>query len=305
LLTQSASASANNRTFGDNANLGSTPMDRDTYRKQSLDTWGEMAVGWEDRREWLMGMTEPVSDCLLDKLDPQAGQTILEIAAGTGDLGFRVAQRVGAQGRVISTDFAPEMVDVAQRQGEARGLTNVEYRVLDAECMDLGDDIVDGVVCRFGYMLMADPAAALSETRRVLRDGGRLAFAVFTTSEANPWAAVPGMTLVQLGHMPAPEPGSPGIFALAEPGRIHELVKGAGFGDPGLEQVTLEFPYRDFDDFWDFLVRVAGVPAQVIKWLPDGEQTATRAAMVQNAEPYRNEDGSYTFAASAWCVVAR
>ena len=98
---------------------------------------------------------------------------------------------------MISTDFAPEMVDVARRYGEARGLENVEYRVLDAERMDLDDDSVDGVVCRWGYMLMADPAAALKETRRVLRGGGPLAFAVWRTPDRNPWAAVPGMTLVQ------------------------------------------------------------------------------------------------------------
>jgi SAM-dependent methyltransferase len=279
-------------------------MDRDTYRKQSQLTWGEMASGWEDRREWLMNMTQPVSEWLLDKLDPQADQTVLEIAAGTGDLGFRVADRVG-QGRVISTDFAPEMVDVAQRQGEARGLTNVEYRVLDAERMNLADGTVDGVVCRFAYMLMADPAAALLETRRVLRRGGRLAFAVWTTPENNPWATVPGMTLIQRGHMPAPEPGEPGIFALAEPRRIRELVTGAGFGDPELEEVSLDFPYRDFDDYWDFLVRLAGALAQVINPLPDDERAATRAAMRQNAEPYRNNDGSYTFPASSWCVLAR
>ena len=84
------------------------------------------------------------------------------------------------------------MVDVARRNGEARGLSNVEYRVLDAERMDLDDDSVDGVVCRWGYMLMADPAAALGETRRVLRDGGPLAFAVWMTPDRNPWAAVPG-----------------------------------------------------------------------------------------------------------------
>jgi SAM-dependent methyltransferase len=280
-------------------------MDRDTYRKQSLDTWGEMAPGWEDRREWLMAMTHPVSDWLLGKLDPQAGQTVLELAAGTGDLGFRVAELIGQLGRVVSTDFAPEMVKVARHQGEARGLTNVEYRVLDAESMDIDDDTVDGVVCRFAYMLMSDPAVALMETRRVLRSGGPLAFAVFTAPEDNPWGAVPGMTLVQRGHMPAPEPGTPGIFAMADPDRIRELVTDAGFGEPELQEVTLEFPFRDFDEFWDFLVRLAGVLAQVINALPEDERTATRAAVMANAEPYRNEDGSYTFPASAWCVLAR
>ena len=168
-----------------------TEIDLDAYREQSLETWGQMAPGWQDRRDWLMEITGRVNDWLAQKADPQPGQTILDIAAGTGDLGFHVAERVGPEGRVISTDFSPEMVDVARRFGEARGLTNVEYRVLDAESMDLDDDSVDGVVCRFGYMLMADPAAALKETRRVLRDGGPLAFAVWQDPRPQPLGGHP------------------------------------------------------------------------------------------------------------------
>jgi ubiquinone/menaquinone biosynthesis C-methylase UbiE len=280
-------------------------IDLDTYREQSLETWGQMAPGWQDRREWLMDITGRVNDWLVQKADPQPGQTILDIAAGTGDLGFHVAKRVGQEGRVISTDFAPEMVDVARRFGEARGLTNVEYRVLDAESMDLDEDSVDGAVCRWGYMLMADPAAALKETRRVLRDGGPLAFAVCRTPDRNPWAAVPGMTLVQRGHMPAPEPGAPGIFALGEPDRIRELVTAAGFGEPELEEIAFEFRYADFDDLWDALVRIAGPLARVVKALPDDEQQATRAAIEENVAPYRNAEGSYTAPAATWGVLVR
>ena len=206
---------------------------------------------------------------------------------------------------MISTDFAPEMVDVARRFGEARGLENVEYRVLDAERMDLDDDSVDGAVCRWGYMLMADPAAALKETRRVLRDGGPLAFAVWRTPDLNPWAAVPGMTLVQRGHMPAPEPGAPGIFALGEPDRIRELVTGAGFDEPELEEIAFEFRYADSDDLWDALVRLAGPLARAVKALPEDEVKATREAIMENIEPYRNADGSYTAPAATWGVLAR
>jgi SAM-dependent methyltransferase len=252
-----------------------------------------------------MDITGRVNDWLVEKTDPQPGQTILDIAAGPGDLGFQVAEGVGDEGRVISTDFAPEMVDLARRLGEGRGLTNVEYRVLDAESMDLDDDTVDGVVCRWGYMLMADPAAALKETRRVLRDGGPLAFAVWRTPDRNPWAAVPGMTLVQRGHMPPPQPGAPGIFALGEPGRIRELVSGADFGEPELEEIAFDFRYPDSDDLWDALVRLAGPLARVVNALPDDERQATRAAIMQNVAPYRNNDGSYTAPAATWGVLVR
>ncbi len=280
-------------------------IDRDAYREQSLETWGKMAPGWEERNEWMAAVTGRVNEWIVEKADLQPGQLVLDIAAGPGDLGFRAARQVGDGGRVISTDFAPEMVAAARRIGDGLGLTNVEYRVLDAERMDLDDDSVGAVVCRWGYMLMADPAAALSETRRVLRDGGPLAFAVWASPERNPWAALPAMTLVQRGHLPPPEPGAPGIFAMADPDRIRALVAGAGFGEPELEEIAFDFRYADFDDFWDVLIRIAGPLARAIEALSEEERQATREAIEESVAPFRQEDGSYATPALCWGVLVR
>ncbi len=280
-------------------------FDPNAYREQSRQTWGKMAPGWENRNEWMTNLAGSVNEWILERVDPQPGTTVLEIAAGPGDLGFRVAERIGDSGRVKSTDFAPEMIDVARRLGEDRGLSNVEYRVLDAERMDFEDDSVDAVVCRWGYMLMADPVAALGETRRVLREGAPLAFAVWAPPDRNPWAAIPGMTLVQRGHMPPPEPGAPGIFAMGDPDRVRELVTGAGFDDPELEEISFDFYYADEDELWDTLIRLAGPLAHAVEALPDDERQATRAAIVENMAPYRNEDGSYAAPAVSWGVLAR
>ena len=278
-------------------------MDLETYRETSLQTWDQMAPGWEDKREWLLEFTGRINDRLLDQAQPQPGQSILDVAAGTGDLGFAAAERVGADGKVLCTDFSPEMVEAARRNGERQGLSNVEYRVLDAERMDLDDDSFDGVLCRWGYMLMADPAAALSETRRVLRDGGTLAFAVWQTPDRNQWAAIPGMTLVQRGHMPPPEPGAPGIFAMGEADRVVELVTGAGFDKPQLEELTFEWRYSD-DDLWETITRLAGPLAAVIKGLPEEEQQQTRAAIEENLAQYR-QNGELVVPAACWGVTAR
>jgi len=168
--------------------------------------------------------------------------------------------------------------------------------------MDLADDGIDGVVCRWGYMVMAEPAAALRETRRVLRDGGTLTFAVWQTPDRNPWAAVPGMTLVQRGHMPAPEPGAPGIFALGLRERLVEVVVGAGFAEPRLEELAFEWRYSP-DDLWDTLTRIAGPLATVIEGLPEDEQRATRAAIEQGLADYRQGD-ELVVPAACWGVVA-
>jgi ubiquinone/menaquinone biosynthesis C-methylase UbiE len=193
---------------------------------------------------------------------------------------------------------------VAQRNGSARGLRNVDYRVLDAERMDLEDDSVDSIVCRWGYMLMADPAAALRESRRVLRSGGPLCFAVWRTPDANPWAALPAITLVQRGHVPPPQPGTPGMFALGERERTLELVRDAGFGEPVVEQISFDFHYADFDDYWDSIVRLAGPLARVIEALPDDERRDTREAIEGSVAAFRSNDGSYTSPASSWGVRA-
>ncbi len=278
-------------------------MDLQEYRETSLQTWDEMASGWEDRREWQLGITGPINEWIVDRVDPQPGQTILDVAAGTGDLGFAAAQRVGDEGGVICTDFAPEMIEAARRNGAARGLENVEYRVLDAENMDLADDSVDGVVSRWSYMLMADPGKALSETNRVLRDGGTLAFAVWQTPDRNLWAAIPGMTLVQRGHMPPPEPGAPGIFALGEADRLREVVTGAGFEDPQIEELTFEWRYAA-DDLWETITKLAGPLARVIKGLPADERAATRAAIEEGLAEFRDGD-ELAVPAACWGVVAR
>jgi SAM-dependent methyltransferase len=263
----------------------------DEYRRRSLDSWERFSGNWEDERDFIAEKTRPVRDRIVERLDPGAGKTILELAAGTGETGFAIAERIGDDGRLIMTDFAPGMLDAARRRGEQLGLSNVEYRVLDAERMDVQDDSVDGVECRFGYMLMADPAKALAETRRVLRDGGRTVFAVWAAPDKNLWAAIPGMTMVELGHMPPPEPGAPGIFAMADPARIGELVTGAGFGEPQIEQVVVDWAYSSPEEHWEKTLKLAAPIADAFRSLDDDRQREVRERVAERVAERLDREG--------------
>jgi SAM-dependent methyltransferase len=163
--------------------------------------------------------------------------------------------------------------------------------VLDAERMDLGDASVDGVLCRWGYMLMADPAAALAETRRVLRPGGKLVLSVWADPARNPWVAV-GRVLVERGHMPPPTPDQPGIFSMASTERIVELVTGAGFGPPEIEEVQVSWRFEDDDSYWRFLIELAGAVSMVLTGLSDAERKDVRQEAIARVASFRAADGS-------------
>jgi SAM-dependent methyltransferase len=263
-----------------------------------------MAPGWHARREEMWQRSHPVSEWMIRKLDPQPGDIVLELAAGLADTRFMAARLVGETGRVIVTDFAPEMVAAARRRAEEIGVKNAEFRVLDAERMDLKTESVDGVLSRWGYMLMIDPAAAFAETRRVLRPGGRLAFSVFGAPERNPWASLPGRVLVGQGYIPPPEPEAPGIFAMADPGCVRELVVEAGFAEPEIEEVSFRWTFADQDAYWRFLTEVAGAIGSVLRTLPPEVQAQVREQVNEAAEPFLSGKG-YDLPAVCLNVVTR
>lgn len=279
-------------------------METDKARTESQQTWEAVAPGWERRRDFVFETSRAVSERLVDGLDPQPGQTILELACGAGDTGFMAAERLGDSGKLISTDFSPRMIEAARRRAEERGIDNAEFRQLDAEQMDLESNSVDGVLCRFAYMLMIDQAAAFAETRRVLRDGGRLAFAVWGPPAENPWVVLPGMVLVGLGLMDLPDPEGPGgIFSLADPDVVRAKLSEAGFRDVTIEHIPTVFPYAGMDEGLEIMADVAGPMAAALKGKGPDVINQIKVAAEPLFEPYRVESG-YELPGLALAVVA-
>lgn len=256
-------------------------MDRADYKRASHAVWEAMAPGWDERHAYLEEVARPVTEKMLELLEPSPGDAILDLAAGTGVVGFSAAALVGPTGRVIVSDFAGAMVEVASRRAEELGLDNVECRVLDAERLDLPDGSVDGVLCRWGYMLMADVTAALRETLRVLRADGRVACAVFAGPEQNPWAALPSRVLQQRGHIPPPQAGAPGILALADRDRLRRIITEAGFAEPAIEEVVFGFRFTGVDEYWEFLNSAAGAIAMVLSRLGEDERERIRSEICE------------------------
>jgi ubiquinone/menaquinone biosynthesis C-methylase UbiE len=268
-------------------------IDPEEYRAESRDRWERSAEGWGEVSERWDRATRPVSDWLVQAIGPQPGQTVLELAAGPGDVGLLVAELLRPGGRLIATDGAGAMVTRIGERAAERGLTDVvETRPMEAEWIDLPAASVDAVVCRWGYMLLADPGAALRETRRVLRSGGRVALAAWDAPERNLWSSAVHAELVERELVPAPDPAAPGQFAWRERAVIGEHLEDAGFAEVVLDTVEFAYAYPGLDAWWDTQIDLSlALREALLRLDPAARDELMEAAQARLAE-HVGDDGS-------------
>jgi SAM-dependent methyltransferase len=264
------------------------------------ERWGGMVGGWEARADAFRRQTMPVTMWLVDAIAPQPGHTVLDLAAGIGDTGFLASELIEPGGTLITSDFVPEMLSAAQRRAEALGIRNARFRQIDASRpIDVETASVDGVLCRWGYMLMDDAEAAVRETRRVLRPGGRLALAAWADADANQWSSFPVRLLIERGAIDPPEPG-PGQFAWAAEGIVAEHLDTAGFVEYEVEALDFPMRYASVADWWA-TVRAMG---RLVRDARVDDEAEVLDALAEAAAPWTAADGSLAIPARTWVAAA-
>lgn len=111
----------------------------------------------------------------IDVAAVRPGQQVLDLAAGTGDLTAKLADRVGREGLVIASDINGSMLSQGRQRLVDDGVVgNVEYVQANAECLPFADNSFDCVTMAFGLRNVTDKAAALESIHRIIKPGGRL-----------------------------------------------------------------------------------------------------------------------------------
>jgi SAM-dependent methyltransferase len=271
-----------------------------TYRDENRRRWQTVADGWEKHADLIRRETMPVSSWLLEAIAPQPGHVVLEIAAGIGDTGFLAAELIEPGGTLITSDLVPEMLSAAQRRAEALGIGNVRFRQIDAEVIDQPAASLDGVIGRWGYMLMTDAEAALRDTRRVLKPGGRLALAAWGDPADNPWTVLPGKELQERGLV-EPMPPGPGQFAWAPEGTTEEFLEAAGFVEFEVESLPFAIRYPSVEAWWEASNDMSLRVQERSRRDQDAEIVESLRAGVQR---WTAEDGSLALPARTWVAAA-
>lgn len=266
--------------------------------------WEGVAEGWRRHGVAIDDRTLPVRARMRSLLAARSGDTVLELAAGLGALSRELAEDVAPDGRVVCSDVSEGMLSGARDHAPSRGL--IDFRVLDAQDIAMEDDAVDGVACKFGLMLLPDPARAAVECRRVLRPDGRLVAATWGPPEDNLWIATFGAAMLAHGHALAGDPMEPGgIFSLSTPNRLEALLSAAGFMDVEVDRVAVDERHVSFDDYWQRRVDTSGPLTAILHRLDDEEVTAIRNTCEEFASHLRQPDGTYAFPGRALVTLTR
>lgn len=156
----------------------------------------EVAAHYDELPLW----SAPFGQLILVRVPLRAGQTVLDVGAGTGFLTVELAQRCGATSTVIAVDPWRAAMDILREKCRYLGLTNVECSEGDAAALDRADDSVDVVVSNLGINNFDDPSSVLAECRRVLRSDGMLLMTSNLVGHMGEFYDVYRDTLVALGR---------------------------------------------------------------------------------------------------------
>jgi ubiquinone/menaquinone biosynthesis C-methylase UbiE len=219
--------------------------------QEVTSVWRDSAPFWEKHREIIQQMFAPVTQALVEDGLISGGHTVLDVATGPGEPALTLAALVGAEGKVLGIDPAPEMVEAARRATDHLGFQNAQFDVASADRLPFPADTFDAVVSRFGVMFFPSPVDAVREMLRVLKPGRKLALAAWHLAERNPFFYTLSRVIERYVDSPPSAPDAPDPFRFASPGKLRDVLAEASAMAPSerLLQFTVQAPIS-VEDFW-------------------------------------------------------
>ncbi|MGP3987145.1 class I SAM-dependent methyltransferase [Streptomyces sp. 3N207] len=260
------------------------------------DHWARNQDRWDAVNE---GFNQP----LLAAADIAPGDAVLDIGCGAGAT-TRLAARRATDGHATGVDLSGPQLERARATTRAEHLDNVTFEQGDAQVHPLAGRDFDVAISRYGVMFFADPVAAFTNIARGLRTEGRLAFICAAGAEGNEWL----QTLAELrDHLPVGgfgATGGPGMFSLADPARVREVLTAAGFTDIAVRHTEADGRWgQGAQDAADFLFDSG--PGRHLLTQVDRETGArARRELTELLRSHEDAEGTVRLRSSAWLVTA-
>jgi ubiquinone/menaquinone biosynthesis C-methylase UbiE len=261
----------------------------DEIRDAQEATWNKLSVSWDKWDAIIMDQLRPIGAAMIERLDIADDQRHLDIAAGTGEPGLSIA-KLAPKGKVVLTDLAAEMLDVAARRAKEQGIKNVETHACSADDLPFDDATFDSVSVRLGYMFFPDMTRATAEFVRVLKPGGRVCSAVWVEPGQNPWTSIALTAIATEVALPPPDPDGPNMFRCGAPGFVSALYENAGLREIAESDVGVELVTRSPDEYWEVISEHVSLAAAAMQHVDAPARQRIREIVVANVSAFEQGD---------------
>ncbi len=263
-------------------------------------------VTLQDRLDALLG---PAGDAAIREANPKSAEHVLDVGCGCGGSTLEFARLVGKLGHVTGVDISDQMLARARERVVEKGFAQVTLAVADAGSFAFEPAGFDHIYSRLGIMFFGAPVAAFDNLRSALKTSGRMTFLCCRTAAENTYistAVQAARPLLPNDAVPIPGPDEPGMFSLANPSRVQDILGRAGFRQIELrrhdERMRLGGPGE--------AIEAANFSLQfgpLTRVLNDLKPAAREALISAVANAYRQIDGpeGIVLQGAFWIVTAR
>src|SRR6202051_316662 len=260
---------------------------------------------WTERQQVQDTLLAPVSDILIDRAKPRAGERIVDVGCGCGATTVAFAQKTGPTGHVLGIDISAPMLARARQIAPAE--MPVDFVLADATVYPFVPASFDLMVSRFGVMFFAEPAVSFANMRRALRPSGRLTFVCWREPRDNPWLMLPLQAAYQhVPKLPQLGPEDPGPFAFASEARVNRILSEAGFSQIAMERCDLSLDVgigRGLEAAVETALEI-GPAARALAGQPPDIRAAAATSIREALVPFVNGQ-AVLLPASIWIVTAK
>ncbi|MEU9061678.1 class I SAM-dependent methyltransferase [Streptomyces sp. NPDC048430] len=276
---------------------------RDVVNTEQAQAWnGYEGTYWADHQHRWDAVNSGFDHPLLTAAAIGEHDHVLDVGCGAGQTA-RLAARRAARGGVLGVDLSDPMLERARATAAREAIDNVTFSQADAQVHPFGPGAFDAAISRYGVMFFADPVAAFANIGKALRPGGRLAFICAADAGLNGWVrAIAALR----DHLPVGDfgtPGLPGMFSLADPDRIRQVLSASGFTHVTPRQVEAYGDWgRTAEDAAAFLLDT-GPGRHLTGQVTQEAQDLAREALTDHLRGHE-EHGAVRLRSTAWLVTA-
>ncbi|MGQ0694646.1 MAG: class I SAM-dependent methyltransferase, partial [Nitrospiraceae bacterium] len=184
-----------------------------------------------------------------------------------------------------------QMLEAARRKAASLGLFNITFRTGDVTTLPFEAASFDAVTSRFCLMFLPEIPKGAAEIERILKPGGWVSAAVWAAPDKNSYLMIPITVIKEFLDLPPPDPSAPGIFRLAKPGDLAEMLQQAGFVSIAEEEFLAEVRFSSGEEYFESLMDIAAPIQNLFAKLSDRQKADARDRIVSSVDQYRRADG--------------